>query len=56
VDSKGGLEAQVREYMADFWQVFGINALDIWELPANEFFPMSWQVDAIRREAKKPSK
>jgi len=39
--------------MADFWHIYGVNALDIWNLPANEFFGMTVEVDRMRREAKK---
>lgn len=39
--------------MADFWDVFGVNALSIWDLEANDFFAMTLQIDHMRREAKK---
>jgi len=40
-------------YAADIWEMFGVNVLDIWDLPADYFFSMTTQVDAARREAQK---
>ena len=39
--------------MPDFWSVYGLNALDIWDLEVNDFFAMTIQIDNMRREAKK---
>lgn len=41
--------------MADIWEVFGVNALEIWELEVNEFFAMTNEIDRQRREASKPN-
>jgi hypothetical protein len=41
--------------MPDIWEVFGVNALDIWELEVNDFFAMANEIDRMRREAKKPN-
>ena len=46
------MTAQVQSYYADFWQVFGINAIDIWELELFDFIPMMSQVDSERAKAK----
>ena len=40
--------------MADIWETYGVNALDIWDLPAIEFYGMAQEIDSLRREAKKP--
>jgi hypothetical protein len=43
----------VQSYYADFWSIFGLTPLTIWDLPAREFFGMTIQVDKIRREAER---
>ena len=40
-------------YSADVWTLYGVNAIDIWDLPAHVFFIMTYQIDAQRKEAKK---
>lgn len=46
----------MQSYASDFWQVFGINALDIWDLEFEDFIAMTMRVDQVRREMEKPAK
>lgn len=39
--------------MADMWEVFGVNALDIWDLLCSDFFSMTVVIDRMRQESKK---
>jgi hypothetical protein len=38
--------------MAGVWEMFGVNALDIWDLPVTDFFGMTDVIDQARRDAK----
>ena len=50
---KGGLQAQVMSYYADFYAIFGLTPITIWDLPAGEFFAMTIHVDKERAKAKR---
>ncbi|HYS43630.1 MAG TPA: hypothetical protein VEM32_06580 [Geobacteraceae bacterium] len=40
----------MKSYYADFWELFGLTPITIWDLPAGDFFAMALQADQVRRE------